>query len=99
MTAGSKVLVVGYNHYFNNSEGDEVDVVVDGLDYGNNQTTDPTFTDAAGGDYSVGANAKGKGFPAAFPGVASTTSNVDTGAVQRAEPAAGGGGGSMGIGI
>ncbi len=100
MVAGANAIAIGYNHFFNNSEGDEVGVTVLGIDYGNDQTTDPQFTNAAGGDYSVGANAKAKGFPAAFPGVASTTSNVDTGAVQRAEPAAGGGGGgSMGIGI
>lgn len=81
--AGHNFLIAGFNHFHNNSEGNEI-AVTKIIDYGNNQTTDPTFTNAAGGDYSVGTNAKAKGFPSAFKGGGST-SYVDTGAVQRME--------------
>ena len=54
-------------------------------------TTDPSFTDAAGSDFSIGSTspAKAAGFPGAFLG-SSSTGYLDIGAVQRQE--AGGGG-------
>lgn len=52
---------------------------------------DPQFTDAANGDFSIGPNLKGLGFPGAFPGI-STTGYMDIGAVQREEPESSGGG-------
>lgn len=57
----------------------------------NDPGLDPTFTNAAGEDYSIGTNLKAQGYPeVAFPGSA-TTSYVDIGAAQREEPAGGGG--------
>ena len=54
-------------------------------------TTDPTFTNAAGADFSIGSSspAKAAGFPGAFLG-SSSTGYLDIGAVQRQEPAGGG---------
>lgn len=54
-------------------------------------TTDPLFTNAAGGDFSLGSTspAKATGFPGAFLG--GPTGYLDMGAVQRQESAAGGG--------
>jgi hypothetical protein len=56
-------------------------------------TTDPQFTDAANGDFSIGSSSPGKaaGFPGQFLG--GPLGYLDIGAVQREEPAAGGGGG------
>ena len=53
-------------------------------------TTDPAFTNAAGGDFSIGSTspAKATGYPGAFLG--GSTGYLDIGAVQRQE--AGGGG-------
>ncbi|MFQ5492235.1 MAG: right-handed parallel beta-helix repeat-containing protein, partial [Phycisphaerae bacterium] len=56
----------------------------------NRVTTDPTFTDAANRDYSIGTNWKAQG-EGGYPSGAST-GYVDIGAVQRQETAAGGGG-------
>ena len=53
-------------------------------------TTDPGFTDAPNGNFAVGANMKAAAFPGAFPGALST-GYLDIGAVQRQEPAGGGG--------
>jgi hypothetical protein len=47
------------------------------------QTLDPQFTDAANGDYSVGANLDGLGFPDAIGVGAETTSFVSIGVAQR----------------
>ncbi len=54
-------------------------------------TTDPLFTNAAGGDFSIGSTspAKATGYPGAFLGGA--TGYLDIGAVQRQEPSGGGG--------
>lgn len=49
-----------------------------------------SFTNAAGGDFSIGTALKALGFPAGILGT-SSTSYVDIGAVQRQEAAAGGG--------
>ncbi len=58
----------------------------------NDLTTDPLFTDSANGDFSVGSTspAKAAAFPGAFPG-GTSTGFLDIGAVQRQEPAGGGG--------
>ena len=57
---------------------------------------DPTYTNAATGDFSIGTNLKAKGYPLAgslYVGKTSTTySYVDPGASQRQESAGGGGG-------
>lgn len=49
----------------------------------------PQYTNASGGDYSVGTNLRAKGFPGTIRG-SSTTSYVDMGTAQRQEPAGGG---------
>ena len=59
----------------------------------NDPGLNPTYTNTGGGDYSIGTNLKAKGFPgagAAVIGLSGSTSYVDVGAVERAEPAAGG---------
>lgn len=53
---------------------------------------DPSFTNAASGDFTVGANMKAVAFPGIFSG-ALTTGYLDIGAVQRVEPTGGSGGG------
>lgn len=53
----------------------------------------PQFTDAANGNFSIGANLKALGSPGAFP-AGLTTSYVDIGAVQRQEPTGGSSGGA-----
>ena len=57
---------------------------------------DPEFTDAPNGDFSVGDNMKAVGFPGTYPGGLST-GYLDIGAVQREEPASGGGETSYGF--
>lgn len=53
-------------------------------------TTDPGFTNAAGGDFSIGTALKAAGFSGiVIPGSA-TRSYIDPGAAQREEPAGGG---------
>lgn len=49
------------------------------------RTLDPQFTDAANGNFSIGANLKALGFPTGAIGYSSTTSYLDIGAAQRAE--------------
>ena len=53
-----------------------------------------TFQVTTGRNFAIGTNLKAKGFPGAFQG-ALTTGYLDIGAVQRQEPAAGGGVGSI----
>lgn len=77
----------GNNHFYNNTTNQSNSP---GIAIGTDQTTDPTFTDASSADYSVGANAKAKGYPGGFTG-SSTYNYLDMGAAQRQE--AGGGGG------
>lgn len=55
------------------------------------KAVDPTYTDSASGDYSIGTNLKESGFPNTFPNGASTA-YIDIGGVQRQEPAGGSGG-------
>jgi len=75
---------VDYNNYFNN--GTDVQNATKGP---HALALDPQFTNAPGGDFSIGANLKAGGFPGAFDGGLST-GYLDMGAVQRQEPAAGG---------
>lgn len=58
---------------------------------GSELTTDPAFTNAASGDFSIGSSspAKAVGFPGAFLG-GTSTGYLDMGAVQRQESASGG---------
>ncbi len=74
-----------HNAYFNN--GTDVNNTTKGPN--SISGTDPQFTDAPNGDFSIGTNLKGKGYPGAFDGGLSIGS-VDMGAVQRIEAAAGG---------
>lgn len=77
---------VDHNNYYNNTSGAR-----NNLSAGANDTTlDPQFTDAANENYGVGTNMKATAFPGAFRGSAST-GYLDKGAVQRQEPAGGGG--------
>lgn len=75
-----------YNDFFNNTN----DVV--NLTKGpNDLALNPQFVDAPNGDFRIGANLKGKGFPGAFSGAAATCIGyLDIGAVQRIEPGVGG---------
>lgn len=56
----------------------------------NDIALDPAFVDAPNGNFAVGANMKAAGFPGLLPGSGST-GYLDIGAIQRIEPAAGGG--------
>lgn len=85
-TGVSTTALIDYNNFFNNTT-DRTNVEVGAHD----TALDPQFTNAAAGDFSVGANMKAVGFPGVFPGGLST-GYLDIGAVQRQEPAAGGGG-------
>ena len=76
------------NLFANTTDRTNIDTGPDSFD------TDPGFTDAAGGDFSVGTAMKATGSPGAFPG-SSTTGYLDVGAVQRQEPAGGGGAASF----
>lgn len=83
------VYLLGHNAYYNNttnlSVADQVfiDLTANDVVLG----SDP-FTNAAGGDYSVGTDLQAQGWPTALPGV-STNTYIDIGAAQRQE--AGGG--------
>lgn len=77
--------VYDFNNFFNNTTN-RTNVTVGA----NDTALDPGFVDAPNGDFRVGANMKGVAFPGAFPGGLST-SYLDIGAVQRIEPASGGG--------
>jgi hypothetical protein len=95
VVSGGAMLVAGYNNLHGNDDNAYDNKLVFGLDLtANDTTTDPTFTNAAGNDYSVGTNAQADGYPdtTAWPG-ASTNGYTEPGAVQRQE--AGGGGGLL----
>jgi hypothetical protein len=68
-----------YNNW--KSNGTDVTNVTKG---DNALAVDPQFTNAPNGDFSIGVNLKGAGFPGAFPGALST-GYLDVGAVQREE--------------
>ena len=61
----------------------------------NDLNVDPQYTNASGGDFSVGANLKAKGFPGSTrtlgANAGATTSYVDIGAVQEQDSGGGGG--------
>ena len=81
---------IDFNNYYNNTSGARLNVT----DHGNNQAVDPSYTDSANEDYSIGDTvSKAGGFPDSSRTIGSnqsaTTSYVDIGAAQRQE---GGGG-------
>lgn len=78
---------VGYNAIYNCTNPTSfADKFIDKTDHDVTLGASP-FTNAAGGDFSVGAALKALGWPASFLG-ASTNTYVDIGAAQRTEPAA-----------
>jgi len=97
-TAGSQVGFnaspgsASHNCFYNNTAGTVPASRVTPTD---SQTTDPTFTDAAGNNFAVGTNMKAFGAPTdnLANGLSSTRSFVDIGAAQREE--AGGSGGLL----
>ena len=89
--SGGIVMLHGYNLLNSNAAAESFSGQVV-HDLGNDPTDDPGFTDADGGDFSVGVNAKAKSYPTTFKG-SSTNTYIDSGAAQRQE--AGGGGGTI----
>jgi hypothetical protein len=91
MLRASGVSIRG-NNFYSNSSGKYLPSDVGSLA---ETTLDPQFTDAAGGDFRIGANLKATGYPLgatlAIGGYGSNYSYIDPGALQRQE--AGGGGG------
>lgn len=85
--------VSNYNNFYNNTPNDRSNWATGA----NDVDADPAFTDAANGDFRVGANMKAAGFPGQFPGVDALDGYLDIGAVQRVEPTASGGGGAWGF--
>jgi hypothetical protein len=83
--------VITGNLFHNNSSGNMNLGGVD-TDFGENYTTgvDP-FDGTPTTDFTPNSNAAGVGFPGAFHNLATTVSYMDAGAVQREEPAGGGG--------
>ncbi len=79
MTGGERSFVHFNNILFNGTSGNANGFSLDSSEV----TTDPQFTDAANGDFSVASNspARGAGWPGAFPGGLST-GYPDIGAVQ-----------------
>src|SRR3990167_5722561 len=75
-----------YNNYYGNAGTARTNFPAGAHD----QAVDPQFTDRANGDFSIGANLKALGWPGLFPAGLST-GYLDIGAVQRQEPAGGGG--------
>jgi hypothetical protein len=71
-----------YNAWYNN--GTDVTNITKGAN--SVSGTDPQFQDAANGDFSIGTNLKGLGFPGVMPGGLST-GYMDIGAIQREEAA------------
>ncbi len=91
LTANALNNYMDYNVLYNNTNA------VNNITLGPNDiATNPTFTDAPNGNFTVGTNMKAKAFPGTFPGGLST-GYLDIGAVQRVEPAASGGGGAWGF--
>lgn len=79
----------GYNNSYNNGFADFQGITARSTDL----SVDPSYKDAANGNFSVGTSMKALGFPNTYLGAPSTISYVDIGAVQRIEPSSGGGGG------
>ncbi len=70
--------------------GSATTTVTTDIDAGESAGGDIVFQVTTGRDFSIGTNLKAAGFPGAFQG-GLTTGFLDIGAVQREEPAAGGG--------
>ncbi len=87
--ADTKINYLDYNNFYNNTTAHRTNITTTGPN--NLDDTDPSFTNVGAGDFSVGTSMKAKGLPGVFPGELST-GYLDLGAVQRIEPAAGGGG-------
>lgn len=88
------IVVLWNNNFYSNTSGkyDPSTLATGGISR-DESTADPTFTDAANGDFRIGTNLKALGFPTTNIGSAAsgTRSYVDIGAAQRVEPAGGGG--------
>lgn len=89
----SACVIADHNDYFGNSTAARNNFPTGTGDL----TSDPQFTNAGAGDYSIGTNLKAAGIPGIFPG-GTSTGYLDIGAVQRQEAASGGGGGQRVIG-
>jgi hypothetical protein len=72
------VVYADHNNFYNNTTN-RTNIAVGA----NDTALDPQFTDAANGDFSIGTNLKGLGYPSL---VSSTPSFVDIGMAQREEP-------------
>lgn len=87
-SAGTAELVSshGYNVFYKSSGTNLTNVTANGTEF----TTDPLFTDAAGGNFAIGntSPAAGAGFPGQFLG--GSVGYPDIGAVQRAVTGGGG---------
>lgn len=73
---------ITHNAFYLNSSGK---YTPSGLTSDSEQTSDPQFTDAANGDFSLGTNLKGLGFPDPVGKYSPTRSYTDIGAAQRQE--------------
>ncbi|HZI93574.1 MAG TPA: right-handed parallel beta-helix repeat-containing protein [Patescibacteria group bacterium] len=86
---GLGVILLG-SDFYNNSSGPYNPTPLTVSE--NEQTLDPTYTNAAGADFSIGTNLKAKGYPVggtlAIGTGSSTYSYVDPGAAQRQEASA-----------
>lgn len=84
----SALATIRNNCFFNNATGKYNPSTLNSID---EETTDPTFTNAGSGDFSIGTNLKAQGYPTSAIAGGGTTSYVDIGAAQRQEAASGGG--------
>lgn len=90
----SNLDIIGFHawniFYDNGAGGNLLGLTANGQVASSEFTTDPLFTNAAGGDFSIGSTspAKATGFPGQFLGSISL-GYLDIGAVQRQEPAGG----------
>jgi hypothetical protein len=89
IASGSIVTLRQSNRYYNNTshETDTGGII---NDYDNSAVASSALTNPGAGDFSVGTDLKAGAYPTTFKGIA-TDQFVDIGAVQREEPAGGGG--------
>lgn len=88
----NKQTFIGWNNFWNNTLGSVTGTIERPL--GNNLALDPQYTNAAGLNFTVGANMRGKGYPfgaTGNTGYGNTPTIIDLGGSQAA-PASGGGG-------
>lgn len=78
--------IMDWNNFNGNTGGD----VLNAVKGANATALDPQFEGAAGGDFDIGTNLKSSAFPGVIPGTTTCESHLDTGAVQRVEPAGNG---------